>query len=255
MKTVPPCSKTACLLIHGFAGSPFEMEPLQPALEALGCTVDIPTLPGHDSTLAQFRRTFFSDWLAFAEQRFFTLRRTHKRVIPIGFSMGGAIALTLAAKHDPAAVAALAPPYKVYSLLPLNRRTSWLVLTPLLQWLRPELPMPAPKPESRALAPYRGYDSVLCLPQLHSLKKGAAAMRKALPQLRCPLLLLSAANDRICPPGGALAIAGAVRSSDLAVRFLPIAEQTTSHHMITTHIETREQVGGEIADFVKKHCI
>ncbi len=41
--------KTTCLLIHGFAGSTFEMEPLAPGLEALGCTVDIPTLPGHAS--------------------------------------------------------------------------------------------------------------------------------------------------------------------------------------------------------------
>ena len=86
---------TACLLLHGFGGSPFEMEPLVPGLTSLGCTVDLPTLPGHDSSVGEFRRTFFPDWLAYAEDRYLSLCRSHKLVIPNGFSMGGSLALLM----------------------------------------------------------------------------------------------------------------------------------------------------------------
>ena len=41
-----------CLLLHGLAGSPFEMRPLAVALEADGFTVDAAPLPGHGGDLA-----------------------------------------------------------------------------------------------------------------------------------------------------------------------------------------------------------
>lgn len=250
----PP--KTACLLLHGFGGTPFEVEPLIPGLEALGCTVDLPTYPGHSGDIAEFRRTFFSDWLAHAEERFLALTQCHDLVIPIGFSMGGSIALTLAAKHSKLSqtggVVGLAPAYQVYRFFPFNRRRSWLILTPLLQYIRPEIPVSASNPESDAIAPFRGYENSICLPQLHSLAQGLKRMRALLPELSCPLLMQYEVNDGICQPEAALRIARDVAAQDISVRLLRMNEHTTSHHMLTTHRDTKDAVAGETAAFVKR---
>lgn len=247
--------KTACLLLHGFGGTPFDVEPLIPGLEALGCTVDLPTFPGHGTSIAEFRRTFFPDWLAHAEERFLTLAQSHDLVIPIGFSMGGSIALTLAAKHaalpQAGGVIGLAPAYRLCGFFPFNPHTSWLAFTPLLQYIRPEIPIPGSSAESDAIAPFRGYESPVCLPQLHSLVQGLKSMRALLPNLTCPLLMLYDVNDSVCQPEFALSIAREVAACDVSLRLLRMKEHITSHHMLTTHRDTRDKVAQEVAAFVR----
>lgn len=243
---------TACLLLHGFGGSPFEMEPLVPGLADLGCAVDLPTLPGHDSSVAEFRRTFFPDWLARAEERYLALSRSYKRVIPIGFSMGGSLALLLAARHNPVGVVSLAAPVCLQPRVCLNMRSLQLLFLPLLQYIRPVMSRRPPRPESRAIAPHRGYDNVNCLPQLHSLGKGLAILRKALPDIRCPALVMHDVLDASSWPGSALAIAAQAASRDLTLIYTRMNERVTSHHMLTTHQETKEQVAAEVRRFVAR---
>lgn len=255
-KEAPFPLKTACLLLHGFAGSPFEMEPLIPNLKALGCTISLPALPGHDSSIADFRRTFFPDWLAAAEEHFRNLLATHDLVIPIGFSMGGSLALLLAARHATApqlgGVIALAPAHKAYRFFPFRRRSSWLALTPLLRFIRPEIPLPGPSEASRTIAPYRGYTTPLCLPQLYSLSQGLRTMRDELPKITCPVRLITEAHDRYCPPEGVLSIARAVSSDDVTLRMVRMREHITGHHMLTTHRDTRERVAVKVTRFIDK---
>jgi Esterase/lipase len=243
-------SDTACLLLHGIAGSPFEMEPLVPALKELGCAVDLPTLPGHDSSLEDFRRTFFKDWMGCAEERYQYLSRRYKKVIPIGFSMGGSLALLLSARHSPAAVVSLAGPLCLCRLFPFSSKTLLYLLMPLLKHLRPVLSRPGPKPQSRDIAPYRGYEGVTCLPQMHSLAKGLAQLRRVLPDIRCPALIMHDARDRTSWPGSALGIAAGASSEDLTVIYTRIREQVTSRHMLTTHRETREYIAAKVSGFV-----
>lgn len=251
---MPLPRRAACLLIHGFGGSPFEMEPLVPALERLGCAVDLTALPGHEGDIGVFRKTLYPDWLAHAETRFLNLRDTHDAVFLIGFSMGAAIALSLAARHAAlpalAGTVALAPPWRIYRFLPFRLKTAWLPLTPLIARFKREIALPAPHPESRAIAPFAGYEGSMHLPQLHSLARGVAAMRKDLPGLTCPLLLLCDARDSVCPPDGALRIARACSSADVTLRLTRMRENVTSHHMLTTHRETRETAARHVADFI-----
>jgi carboxylesterase len=227
------------------------MEPLVPGLEQIGCAVDLPTLPGHGTSIEDFRTSFFPDWLGHAEKRLLALQATYDRVIPIGFSMGAAIALSLAALHQTHAVVALSTPWRAYGLFPL-RRSSWLTLTPILKYLRPEIPLRPPRPESREIAPFVGYDGPLCLPQLHSLQRGIVAMRDLLPRLTCPAFMMWDLNDRVCPPDAGVKIARATASEDIAIRFTRMNERITSHHMITTHRDTRELVAAKVSGFVRK---
>lgn len=253
MSAAPAC---ACLLLHGFAGTPFEMESLTPGLEALGCTVELPLLPGHGAGAAAFRKTFFPDWLAFAEQRFLALCQSHDQVIPIGFSMGGCLALTIAARHSGrpqlAGVAALSPPHTILRFPPRSKKDVWLWLTPLLQYLRPEVPISSPKQASLAAAPFQGLESPLCLPQLWSLIKGSRLMRRELPKLTRPLFLIYDLNDQVCPPENALRIARDCASKDVTLRWLRITERAGSRHLITTHRQSRDQAAAATAAFVRR---
>lgn len=257
-------ARPACILLHGFGGTPFEMEPPAEALRRAGFSVALPLYPGHGLTMTDFRKTFFSDWLRYAEQQFLNLCEQHNRVVLTGFSMGGSIALFLAAKYAAlpqlAGVAALAPAYTISRPYLLWR---WLLegLRDIRFTNRPPMPKQrAPKqhahegPSSRGIAPYQGYDRPFCLHQTLSFGKGLAAMRALLPALRCPLLLMAELNDKACPPDYHLKIARAVATDELSLRWVRMHETKTSHHMLTTHQETREQVAATVTEFATRVC-
>lgn len=247
--------RAACLLIHGFGGSPFEMEPLIPALEALGCTVDLPTLPGHYGNFDDFCKTRYPDWLNHARERLLALVQSHETVIVIGFSMGAGIALSLAAQYAalPAikGVIALAPPWRVYRLSILRASTISVLLKRYIPYFKKIAARLVPDSQSRSIAPFKGYEGVLLLPQLHSLALGMAAMRRQLPDICCPLFLMTDARDRVCPPSGAFKIARAASSASPLFRLLHMRENITSHHMLTTHQETRDVASAHVSDFVR----
>lgn len=88
----------ACLLLHGFTGGPFEVEPLGAYLRERGWNCTIPRLPGHDERLEGLATVSWREWIDFAEQQ---ARQTIDACGPIdlvGFSMGGMIAVHLAAR-------------------------------------------------------------------------------------------------------------------------------------------------------------
>ena len=242
----------ACLLLHGFTGSPFELAHLVAPLEALGCEVALPTLPGHATSIADFRTTFFPDWFRHAEQSYLALKQTHDKVFIIGFSMGGSIALLLASRHAPAGIITLAAPLYAYRLFPLTLQSIRLTLTPILKYIQPEVRVRKAKPESRAIAPFKGYEGTLCLPQLDSLVTGLATARESLSSITCPTLIMHDMRDKISWPGSALNIAQSIQSQDVTLHYTRMAENITSHHMLPTHQETRDLISLRITEFVTR---
>lgn len=88
-----------CLCIHGFTGSPYEVEPLATYLkEHTDWLIVMPTLPGHGETL-ELKGISNSDWLRHAENELEKLLDVCDEVYVIGFSMGGIIAGYLATKY------------------------------------------------------------------------------------------------------------------------------------------------------------
>jgi carboxylesterase len=85
------------LLIHGVTGAPTEMKHLMRRLTAGGFTVACPQLAGHCSSLAELKRTRWTDWYASAAAGLETLARECEEVFVAGLSMGALLALKLAA--------------------------------------------------------------------------------------------------------------------------------------------------------------
>lgn len=102
-----------CLLIHGFTSSPTEMAGLAAALRARGHRVLVPLLPGHASHPNELSKVTHQDWIAATEAALQQLQTETRKQIVIGQSMGGVLALHLAARLDFAAVVVLAPALKL----------------------------------------------------------------------------------------------------------------------------------------------
>ncbi|MFT4416173.1 alpha/beta hydrolase [Fredinandcohnia humi] len=88
-----------CLLIHGFTGAPYEIEPLAEHIRnTTNWVIKTPTLPGHGKTL-NLKGVSFSEWITAAEDELVELLESCERVYVVGFSMGGIIAGYLATKY------------------------------------------------------------------------------------------------------------------------------------------------------------
>jgi len=106
---LPAGEATGALLIHGFGGTPAEMRPLGQALAAAGVAAHGPLLPGFGADIERLGETSAVEWVAAATDAWREVRRRYRRTLLVGFSMGGAVALQLAARRPPDRLVLLAP--------------------------------------------------------------------------------------------------------------------------------------------------
>ena len=103
----------AVLLIHGFGGSPVDVKPLTDSLEKYGYAFHAIVLPGHGTTPKDLKHVTKSDWLEKAFSAYEKLKQEHGEVSIVGFSMGGAIGLSIAAEKEVSKLVLISPYFKV----------------------------------------------------------------------------------------------------------------------------------------------
>lgn len=235
-------SEYACLLLHGYSGSPFEMEPLAEALSVAGYTCELPCLPGHCRDLEAFRHSRFDDWAKAAEEACRDLLHQGKRVVVLGLSMGGSLGLYLAQRRPLAGLVTIAAPVFLYRFFPWKGSSPMLPLIPLLRYIRPVVTTPVTSEQAKQIAPSRGYEGFEALAPLSSLLQGLRRLRRDLERVRAPLLAMHCPRDTTVPVENAWEIMLRTQSSSKTLRLLPIAESITSRHVLTTHRDTRTAV-------------
>ncbi|MEV5005369.1 MULTISPECIES: alpha/beta fold hydrolase [unclassified Streptomyces] len=195
------------LLCHGFTGSPQSLRPWARYLAERGLTVSLPLLPGHGTRWEDMQLTGWPDWYAEVDRELRVLRESCARVFVAGLSMGGALALRLAARHGDAVagVVVVNPANKVHGLsayaLPAARhvvRTTKGIASDIALEGAAEL----------------GYDRVP-LHAAHSLRNFFRMVDGELPQVTQPLLLLRSPQDHVVPPVDSARILGRVSSTDV----------------------------------------
>ena len=88
----------AVLLVHGGGDTPQTLRYLADALHARGYAVRAPLLPGHGRTIRHFTDVTADAWLQAVRAEYRALRARYPWVGVIGVSMGGALAVQLAAE-------------------------------------------------------------------------------------------------------------------------------------------------------------
>ena len=130
-----PAGRTGCLLLHGFSANPEEMRWLGDYLSSQGHAVFGVRLAGHGTDPHDLERTRWTDWLIDVEEGLGILGATTERVVVVGQSMGGMIALTAAARYPVDAIVAISTPYQIFDRellanLPAIRRRKTLERKP-----------------------------------------------------------------------------------------------------------------------------
>jgi carboxylesterase len=98
------------LLLHGSGDTPQTLRFLAGRLHAAGYTVHVPLLPGHGRAPSAFLAVHAADYRAAADAALDLLRREASWIGVVGLSMGGALAVPLAAgAGDVRALVLLAP--------------------------------------------------------------------------------------------------------------------------------------------------
>ncbi|MEV6960503.1 alpha/beta fold hydrolase [Streptomyces sp. NPDC051207] len=212
------------LLCHGFTGCPQSLRPWAEYLAERDLTVSLPLLPGHGTRWEDLQLTGWPDWYAEVDRELRALRERCTRVFVAGLSMGGALALRLAARHGAAVdgVVVVNPANKVHGLsayaLPVARH---LVRT--TRGITSDIAKPG--------ATELGYHRVP-LHAAHSLRAFFRVVDGELPQVTQPLLLLRSPRDHVVPPADSARILSRVSSRDVTEILL---EQ--SYHVATLDLD------------------
>lgn len=198
------------LLLHGFGDTPQSMRGLAEHLHGRGWTVRAPLLPGHGRTLEAFAASRRADWYAAALAAHDALRRETPVVALIGQSMGGALAVRVAAARPDVTALVLLAPY--LTMLPWVGRLArlHLLVSLVTPYLRSRTSASIHDAAARAKSLGYGYASPRLLRELQHLVREAWS---EVPQVRVPTLMLQARQDNRISPRGADAAFGRLRAA------------------------------------------
>lgn len=101
--------RPAALLVHGFPGTPAELRPLAKSLHGAGWTVRGLLLPGFGPEISTLGERNHKEWVIAVESALAELRRDHAPLLLVGYSMGAALSLRVAASQSLAGLVLLAP--------------------------------------------------------------------------------------------------------------------------------------------------
>lgn len=102
--------KIGCVIIHGFAGSTEEIEPLNKYLKDKGYLTTCPELEGHTGVRKDLKKTTYEEWISSAEKCLVEFKNKCDKIFIIGFSMGGLIGINLALKYKISGLITLCSP-------------------------------------------------------------------------------------------------------------------------------------------------
>ncbi len=98
------------LLLHGLTGTTSSMLDLARLCATAGYTVSLPRLPGHGTSVEDMMSTGWSDWSGAVLDAYDELATTCERIAVIGLSVGGGLAVHVAAhRRDVAALVFINP--------------------------------------------------------------------------------------------------------------------------------------------------
>ncbi len=197
-----------CFCIHGFCGSTYELQGMAEFLAEHGFRVKAPLLAGHGTSIEECNLVHADDWLQEIEYHFAEFFLYCTSAFVIGLGMGATLALHLSALFPVSGVVAMAPTFI------LNRfKLPWYlqILAPFhnsiaIRSSRADQDnSPNPNDYGYSRYPTNG---------IRAMFKLNRYVRKELPRVMAPALIMHSRDDPIAPFENALLVANSINSED-----------------------------------------
>lgn len=201
-------------------------------------------LAGHATDPEDMIRSRYQDWMASVEDGYHLLRAVAANIFLAGLSMGGVLSLLMSTKLDVKGVVAMSTPYK----LPDDPRLNYV---DLISVFKPFMPKSSEEPGASWFDKEAWKDHI-SYPQnpvrsVGELDKLLGEMRKALPKVDVPVLLIHSKNDLyVLPENMELIYDGLKNVSDKTKLYI-----TGSGHVVTRDA-ARHQVFESTLEFIQR---
>ena len=237
-------SKPACLLIHGFTGTPKEMRWMGEYLNEQGYTCLGIRLAGHGTQPEAMVRSRWTDWVASVEDGYHLLCNITDNIFLVGLSMGGILSLYMSSQLQVRGVIAMSTPSRLPTDYPI-----WLLkLISLVIRFRPK----SNEPPGSGWFDKTAYEDHIAygknpVRSTAELKKLILEMHAALPKVKVPVLLMHSKDERYILADNLESIyAGLVNVPEKTKLYL-----TGSGHVLPRDA-SREQVFQSAAEFIRR---
>jgi len=234
-----PGGTEGVLLVHGMSGSPSEMLLLGQFLQRQGYTVLCPRLAGHGTSPKDMQDTGARDWFDSVCDGYALLAGMAGRISVAGLSMGGLLAILLATQRHVERVVTMAAPIYIAESSGIRelppRRECRDFFVPKQRRHLPNVPPACNLTYHRM--------PVLCV---HELLDIIGAVKRRLPELSAPLLVLQGRQDHTIEPRSAEFLYTQAGSEQKELAWLE-----ESGHIVPLDAE-REEAFRRIAGFLKE---
>jgi esterase/lipase len=195
-------SDIGVLLIHGLMAAPEEVREWADFLHRKGLTVYVPRLAGHGTSSKDLSTRNYNDWLDSVDRGHAILKTCCKKIIVAGFSTGAGLALqsVIMKPHDFEAVISVSAPFRfkkfssrfAEALNSYNHLCNYFGMGNLASKFI----------KNDADNPHINY--LLCpVSAFVQVKKLMKKVRKSLPDINIPALVIQAKNDpKVAPQSG-----------------------------------------------------
>jgi carboxylesterase len=203
--------RVGAMLVHGFTGTPADMRPLARVLHERGMNCHVPMHPGMAADIANMNTMTADIWRTHSLQRWAEHTGRYRRSILVGYSMGGAAAVQMAAQAPPDQLVLLAPFVRIN-----DRRSIFLPIVKHMikefrllgnldfdnaevrQWFKAALPdLDLDDPETRRVV---RDDTGIASPVIDELRKFGAIARREAPAITAPVVVIQGHQDIVVNP-------------------------------------------------------
>ena len=197
----------AVLLLHGLTANPYSMKEMADFFSEKGYTVYAPVIKGHGTSVFDLEKTNYLDWRKSAEDAYYKLAKNHKKIYIVGISLGGLLALDIAANHKVEAVIPINAPIELQS-------SSLLQIIPLVYLVSPYSIRGLFAMEELPIAVDLKLYDTLPLKSIAQIKSYIEFMKPQLKNINSPILLVQGAKDDTVKPESAFYISDNVNSTN-----------------------------------------
>jgi carboxylesterase len=234
----------AVLLLHGAGDTPQTLRYLGEYLHERGFHVEAPLLPGHGRSLRDFMRVRADDLTQAARNAYRDLRQRHEWTAIIGLSMGGALAVQVAAEVPDLPVLGLAAPYlEMPRRIARAARIAWL-WGPLVPIVESSDGLSVFDADERGKSLAYG---VFTASALHALYETVRRASLKSPGVTAPTLVVQSCEDNRISVGAAERSFARIGATEKRLEWISGAS-----HVITVDFG-RERVFELLASWLEKH--